>query len=84
MKGACQSQTLDSRLAWFFEWKSRGCPVRHRVTKKLYFLPLVTRRITENGFDVIMVGDQPDGCNNQMNRQIIVRAFPIADLEVDE
>ena len=82
MKGT--SQTLDSRLAWFFEWKSRGCPVRHRATGKLYFIPLVTRRITENGADVIVVADQPDGHNNQMNRQIILRALPISDLEVDE
>lgn len=82
MKGT--SPTLDAKLAWFFDWKSRGCPVRHRTTGQLYFIPLVTRRIIENGADVVVVGDQPDGHNNQLNRQIILRAFPIADLEVDE
>jgi hypothetical protein len=76
--------TLDTKLTWFFEWRSRGCPVHHRPTGKTYFLPLVTQRIVEKGQDVVIVADQPDGHNNQLNRQIIVRAFPTADLEVDE
>ncbi len=76
--------TLDNRLLWFFEWKSRGCPVRHKPTGRIFYLPLVTRRILEKGQDAIIVADQPDGHNNQLNRQIILRAFPTAELEVDE
>jgi hypothetical protein len=71
-------------LLWFFQWRGRGFPVRHRPSGRTFYLPSVTERVVEKNCDMVVVSDQPDGCNNQLARQIMLLAFPTNHLEVDE